>query len=649
MGRKKFTSRLVGATLVIVATSIGSASCSSTPPPFGIAAQISPNAMPLSNAVASQAIVEQDQLIFPQAGNSALVTLQPGQILTSGVGDGFLRKVVNVASTGTSITVQTQPASLTDVVVDGETSATVGFASTEDDAGTEDDDAAEDDASPTGELRLHAVHRPRDIALPGFSKQLDGMVIYSKPALGVTIRIVKGSLMLNPSLYLDIKVLSTQPSITATLSGQLAADLHVEADCTASFPQQTFETDLWPSSPTIKVNLPPIGDVIPVVASVRLVILGGVQVSCGDATRLTAGGTASLTVSYGVQWSGNGIAQQPDPPAPTWTVDGPTMAAQVDLSALAYVSGGVQIGLFGGFDSSRVKLGAGGYLWVTIDPYLRFNYSSSDASSWALLAGLRGRYWGSLRVLSPFCDDSFPSAPQTFFDVNTQIAPADDASSGSPPSSPGTCSDGITNELETDVDCGGPDGKGGCPPCATAGECCVTDADCKSGQCVNGSCAPTVPSTCTGTDCGGSCLACVGSACSVGFDCLSGSCQPDENSSTGALVCALPPFCSDGVQDDDETDVDCGGPCAPTQACSQGQGCAVAADCTSQACTDGTCTALPTDCYPTCGSGNDVTSEDGGTEVEDSGVEEDDASTDEDAGETHDDAGTEDDAGDDAP
>jgi hypothetical protein len=54
-------------------------------------------------------------------------------------------------------------------------------------------------------------------------------------------------------------------------------------------------------------------------------------------------------------------------------------------------------------------------------------------------------------------------------------------------------------------------------------------------------------------DCGGSCAPCgVGGACDSGSDCDSGVCDTDE--------CAAP-TCSDGVENGDETGVDCGGTC----------------------------------------------------------------------------------------
>jgi hypothetical protein len=77
-----------------------------------------------------------------------------------------------------------------------------------------------------------------------------------------------------------------------------------------------------------------------------------------------------------------------------------------------------------------------------------------------------------------------------------------------------TCTDGIQNQGETDVDCGGPN----CGPCAL-GKKCVANGDCTTGL-----------------------------ACSGG-------------------VCANPPSCTDGIQNQGETGIDCGGPCGPCPLC----------------------------------------------------------------------------------
>ncbi len=96
-----------------------------------------------------------------------------------------------------------------------------------------------------------------------------------------------------------------------------------------------------------------------------------------------------------------------------------------------------------------------------------------------------------------------------------------------------TCTDGVRDGQETDVDCGG----GTCTTCA-AGQHCAAPGDCASGVCTSGICQG--------------------------------------------------PTCFDGVKNGVETDVDCGGG-GSCQKCAAGQTCLVSSDCQSGVCTAGFC------------------------------------------------------------
>jgi hypothetical protein len=89
----------------------------------------------------------------------------------------------------------------------------------------------------------------------------------------------------------------------------------------------------------------------------------------------------------------------------------------------------------------------------------------------------------------------------------------------------------------------------------------------------------------TDVDCGGPCAPCPGGkTCAVAADCATGTCN---------LGVCNAPACNDGRQDGLETDVDCGWSCAP---CGLGQHCVDDKDCPQgDLCADhvgvfGTCT-----------------------------------------------------------
>lgn len=95
-----------------------------------------------------------------------------------------------------------------------------------------------------------------------------------------------------------------------------------------------------------------------------------------------------------------------------------------------------------------------------------------------------------------------------------------------------TCEDGVQNNAETDIDCGGPN----CPPC-NADASCQGASDCVSGVCSEGICQA--------------------------------------------------PSCDDHIYNGEESDIDCGGP--DCGLCDIGQSCRANSDCASRACHEHTC------------------------------------------------------------
>ena len=124
------------------------------------------------------------------------------------------------------------------------------------------------------------------------------------------------------------------------------------------------------------------------------------------------------------------------------------------------------------------------------------------------------------------------------------------------------------------------DDNGDCVECIDSGDCAV--GLCESGKCVTASCSNLAKDAGeSDVDCGGQlCAPCaIGQLCSTHADCASEHCGDVTKK-------CVPPTCIDGVENQDESDVDCGGPCAP---CLVGKTCNVAADCKSEVCNEGVC------------------------------------------------------------
>lgn len=162
-----------------------------------------------------------------------------------------------------------------------------------------------------------------------------------------------------------------------------------------------------------------------------------------------------------------------------------------------------------------------------------------NASSWTDYSFTYSAGSGSQTVAVFFTNDLY-QAPE---DRNLHV---DKVSVGCPSGQSASCTDGIQNGTETDIDCGG-----SCPAC-------IVEPSCTDGV-KNG--------TETGVDCGGNCPACV-----------------------------VEPSCTDGAKNGVETGVDCGGSCSAD--CPNGQGCASAADCQSGYCGAGVCQSPPSTGQP---------------------------------------------------
>jgi len=134
------------------------------------------------------------------------------------------------------------------------------------------------------------------------------------------------------------------------------------------------------------------------------------------------------------------------------------------------------------------------------------------------------------------------------------LASASGTDSNGPTDSGGDCDNGVRDGDETDVDCGG-----SCAAECGMGEGCAQDDDCESNDC------DPDAGTCGAGDSGGG----------------SGSGTAADGTAGGGA-------CDDGMQNQDETDVDCGGTCGAS--CEGGEDCSDNGDCVSDACgDDGTC------------------------------------------------------------
>ncbi len=161
---------------------------------------------------------------------------------------------------------------------------------------------------------------------------------------------------------------------------------------------------------------------------------------------------------------------------------------------------------------------------------------------------------------------------------------------------PASATDGLKNGSESDVDCGGLD--------AAVPRCGLRKLCGQAGDCESMACATSVPPVCappgavngvkdpgeSDKDCGGADLdvpRCgTTKICTLGSDCQSGVCS-------AAFLCQNATG-TDGVQNKDESDIDCGNATTGAPKCPVGKKCRTRADCKTGGCgADFLCTDTP--------------------------------------------------------
>lgn len=162
----------------------------------------------------------------------------------------------------------------------------------------------------------------------------------------------------------------------------------------------------------------------------------------------------------------------------------------------------------------------------TVNDVLKISLASSTLNAPQAFAD-----WTFARVTCPW---ESPTAWYTLFFI---VAP--------------TCSDGIKNQDETDVDCGGTK----CPRCHQ-GQDCTSDIHCATGYCKSKVCT--------------------------------GNLSLDIHEYCIQSRVLLVQTCDDGIKNQDETDVDCGGLHCPR--CNEKQSCLNDSHCTTMYCKSNVCT-----------------------------------------------------------
>ena len=209
-----------------------------------------------------------DQLEFPRADNDPLLDLSAGDILVSGSGEGFLRKVRAVDASTERIVIATTEADLSDALIDGSIQGSFGGG---------------------GKADTH------QLPTIGFSVTNRTIVDNSQ----MTVKVAAASLSLAPEIDLDVEIENRALSLfELVMRGKLrgSIDLDIDARDLTAGPEIT----LWQSPPTYFYQQ--LG-VLPVVETVTTSVRLKVEVIARGRGRIRINASAIADLEAGIRYT----------------------------------------------------------------------------------------------------------------------------------------------------------------------------------------------------------------------------------------------------------------------------------------------------------------------------------------------------------
>lgn len=213
--------------------------------------------------------VEPDRLLFPADSNQFLLERQPGDILVSAREGGFLRRVREVSLDGESILIATEPAELTDALLQGDIVHST---------------ATDDKADWLGG-GLSAFASFGNLRFEGYN---------------VRFHVLQGQLRFDPDLDVALRIRNARISQFALVaSGQLDADFEFEIETDGEVSYSGYDWLLWTSPPKTFVQM--VGS-LPVVEVVTLRIGVNFSIAATGSTDVRMGASAHAQVAAGARY-----------------------------------------------------------------------------------------------------------------------------------------------------------------------------------------------------------------------------------------------------------------------------------------------------------------------------------------------------------
>ncbi len=237
-------------------------------------ARISDDVRVLEREPGVDVTVEEDRLVFPYREDLAEVAA--GQVLVSGRGGGFLRRAVSIERDGDDLVVVSEPATLTDAIIDGEVDGSV-------------DTGLADEGSWAGAWGGDGMG--------GFAVGLGGTTIVANGDVSVTVP--EGRFDFTPQLdfALDIERRRLK-TFRLVASGDIDAALAMDIEIRNAYAAGRYQVPVWK---TQKMFMQMVG-IVPIVEMVELSLGVGVQVDAMGAAHAGFGGSLHANIAAGARF-----------------------------------------------------------------------------------------------------------------------------------------------------------------------------------------------------------------------------------------------------------------------------------------------------------------------------------------------------------
>ena len=309
-------------------------------------------------------LVEAGSLHVAPEGQFWLADVRVGDIVVSGQGNGFLRRVTAIDSLPAETVLATEPAMLTEALE----SARIG------------------ESLHSNPISAFGFGQFADF---GFDLDLGGTELYSRD--GVSVTVAEGTVSFQPSLDVDLDIgLFSGVDFSMVASGAFDSRFVVRADAQTSVSESfQFQRTLY-TSPTVRVPLMVGG--FPLTLAITSYLEGQFEIAAGAQGNASAGAELHTEVSAGLAYD-NGFSTFGDSDL-TFKPVAPRYELSAELNARASLTPRIEVLIL---DSAGPTLGVEAYAQLAADAGL-----SSEAPAGAsceLLLGLRGELGGKLSIL----------------------------------------------------------------------------------------------------------------------------------------------------------------------------------------------------------------------------------------------------------